>query len=83
MTDHLATTILDTLDARPDGAHLRQITIDRHADGYPTGARSTHYAFDPVLAHHAGPDQALAMILDLLAVRLAECPTHKRYLDNP
>lgn len=81
MTDHLATTILDTLDARPDGAHLREITIDRHADGYPTvnltdhyptGARSTHYAFDPVLAHHAGPDQALAIIINLLTARLAD-----------
>ena len=77
----LAQTILDTLNARPDGAHLRQVTIEQHADShptvnltdhYPTGARSTRYTVDPVLAHHAGPDRSLAMILDLLTARLAD-----------
>ena len=81
MTDRLSATIFDTLNARPDGAHLRQVIIEQYADGYPTvaltdhyptGARSTHYSFDPVLAHHAGPDQALAMIINLLTVRLAD-----------
>ena len=76
--DRLGDAILAALHDRPPDT-ARTVAFTAHdpgpptvtvVDTHPTGDTTTAaYAYDPALAHAAGPDQALAMIVHLLHAR--------------